>query len=141
MNANDAKLTALTTAPSGSTVEDSAPNAPASGSFDLVLEAVAGCVLGNGGAPYTLTVSTIDLTSVSRPWPVQTLHQAFDEGSGWKLSGAGPDYEYTQTFPIAVPGNGPGGQLAGHTLQAVVSLISQNGRVVSIIESDLFVLV
>jgi hypothetical protein len=52
MNANDARLTELTTAPSGSMVEDSAPNAPASGSFDLVLEAVAGSVLGNGGAPY-----------------------------------------------------------------------------------------
>jgi hypothetical protein len=141
MNANDAKLAELTTAPSGSMVEDSAPNAPASGSFDLLLEAVAGSVLGNSGAPYTLTVSAIDLTAVSQPWPVQTLHQAFDAASGWKLSGVGPDYEYTQTFPIAVPGNGPGGQLAGHTLQAVVSLISQNGQVVSIIQSDPFVLV
>ena len=141
MNANDAKLTELTTAPSGSMVDDSAPNAPASGSFDLVLEAVAGSVLGDSAAPYTLTVSAIDLTAVSQPWPVQTLHQAFDAASGWKLSGVGPDYEYTQTFPIAVPGNGPGGPLAGHTLQAVVSLISQNGQVVSIIQSDPFVLV
>jgi hypothetical protein len=141
MNANDARLTALITAPSGSMVGDSVPNAPASGSFDFVVAAVAGSVLGNGGAPYTLTVSAIDLTAVSQPWPVQTLRQAFDAASGWKLSGAGPDYEYTQTFSIAVPGNAPGGPLAGHTLQAVVSLISQNGQVVSIIESDPFVLV
>lgn len=141
MNANDAKLTELTTAPSGSMVEDSAPNAPAGGSFDLVVEAVAGSALGNCGAPYTLTISAIDLTAVSQPWPVQSLHQAFDAASGWKLSGAGPDYECTQTFPIAVPGGGPGGPLAGHTLQAAVSLVSQGGQVVSIIQSDPFVLV
>jgi hypothetical protein len=140
MNANDAKLTELTTAPSGSTVEDNAPNAPASSSFDLIVEGVAGSALGNCGAPYTLTISAIDLTAVNQPWAVQSLHQAFDAASGWKLSGSGPDYECTQTFPVAVPG-GLGGPLAGHTLQYVASLVSQGGQVVSVIQSDPFVLV
>jgi len=141
VNANDATLTELATAQSGSMVADNVPNAPASGSFDLVLEAVAGSALGSSGAPYTLTISAIDLTTVSRPWPAQILHQAFDTASGWKLSGTGPDYECTQTFPIAVPGGGPGGPLAGHTLRFVASLVSQGAQIASIIHSDLFVIV
>jgi hypothetical protein len=137
VNANDATLTELATAQSGSMVGDNAPNAPANGSFDLVMGAVAGSALGSSGAPYTLTVSAIDLTSVNQGWPPQTLHQAFDTASGWKLSGTGPDYECTQTFPIAVPGGGPG----GHTLQFVASLVSQGAQIISIIQSDPFVLV
>jgi hypothetical protein len=140
MNANDAMLTEVATAQSGSTVEDNAPNAPASGSFDLIVEAVAGSAVGNAGAPYTLQISAIDLTAVSQPWPAVAVAQAFDAATGWKLSGSGPDYECTQTFPVTVPG-GAGGPLAGHTLQYVASLVSHGGQIVSIIQSDPFVLV
>jgi hypothetical protein len=141
MNANDAILTELATAQPGSRVTDNTPNAPASGGFDLVMEAVAGSALGSSGAPYILTISAIDLTAVSQPWPPQTLQQAFDAASGWKLSGTGPDYECTQTFPVAVPGGGPGGPLAGHTLQCVASLVSRGAQIASIIHSAPFVLV
>ena len=141
MNANDATLTGLATAQSGSRVADTTPNAPASGSFDLVMEAVAGSALGSSGAPYTLTISAIDLTGVSQPWPPQTLHQAFDAASGWQLSGTGPDYQCTQTFPIAVPSGGPGGPLAGHALQLVASLVSHGAQIIAIIQSHPFVLV
>jgi hypothetical protein len=141
VNANDATLTGLATTQSGSMVVDKAPNAPASGSFDLVVLAVAGSALGSSGAPYTLTISAIDLTAVSQGWPTQTFQQAFDAASGWQLSGTGPDYECTQTFPITVPDGAPGGPLAGHTLQFVASLVSQGAQIVSIIQSDPFVLV
>ena len=141
MNANDAMLTGLATAHSGSTDGDAAPNAPAASSFDLVLRAIAGSTLGSSGAPYALTISAVDLTAVSQGWPTQTLHQAFDAANGWQLSGTGPDYECTQTFPVAVPGGGPGGPLAGHTLQCVASLVSQGARIASIIHPDPFVLV
>jgi hypothetical protein len=141
VNANDATLTELATAQCGSLVADNVPNAPASGSFDLVVKAVAGSALGSSGAPYTLTINTIDLTAVSQPWPAQILHQAFGTASGWKLSGTGPDYECAQTFPINVPGGGPGGPLAGHTLQFVASLVSQGAQIASIIQSEPFVLV
>lgn len=141
MNANDAMLTELATAQSGSMVADNAPNAPTNSSFALVVEAVAGSALGSSGAPYTLTISAIDLTAVSQGWPTQILHQAFDTASGWKLSGTGPDYECTQTFPITVPGGGPGGPLADHTLQFVASLVSQGAQIASIIHSDPFVIV
>lgn len=114
MNANDATLTELATAQSGSMVKDDAPNAPAGGGFDL--------------------------TTVSQPWPPQILHQAFDAASGWQLSGTGPDYESTQTIPNTIPG-GPDGPLAGHTLQFVASLISQGAQIVTIRQSDPFVLV
>jgi hypothetical protein len=141
VNANDATLTELATAQSGSMIADNTPNAPASGNFDLVLEAVAGSALGSSGAPYTLTIGAIDLTAVSQPWPPHTLHQAFDAADGWQLSGTGPDYQCTQTFPIAVPGGGPGGPLAGHTLQFVASLVSQGAQIASIIRSSPFILV
>ena len=141
MNANDATLTGLATAQTGSRVADNTPNAPASSGFDLVMEAVAGSALGSSGAPYTLTISAIDLTAVSQPWPPQTLHQAFDAATGWHLSGTGPDYECSQTFPIAVPGGGPGGPLTGHALQCVAALVSQGAQIASIIHSDPFVLV
>ena len=137
MNANDATLTDLATAQTGSMVADTAPNAPANASFDLVLRAVAGSALGSSGARYALTISAVDLTAVSQGWPTQTLHQAFDAAHGWTRSGAGPDYQCTQAFPIPVPG----GPLAGHTLQCVASLVSQGAQIASIIHSPPFVLV
>ena len=140
MNANDATLSGLATTQTGSMVQDEAPNAPASSGFDLILGAFAGSGLGSSGAPYTLTISAIDLTTVSQPWPPRILHQAFDAASGWKLSGTGPDYECTQTIPNSVPG-GPGGPLAGHTLQFVATLVSQGAQIVTIRQSDPFVLV
>jgi hypothetical protein len=141
MNAHDATLTALAAAHTGSLVKDTAPNAPAAGTFDLVLSAVAGSALGSSGAPYTLTISAIDLTAVTQGWPTQTLHQAFDPANGWTLSDTGPGYQCTGTFAVPVPGGGPGGPLAGHTLQCVASLVSQGAQIVSIIYSNPFVLV
>jgi hypothetical protein len=141
VNANDATLTGLATAHTGSTVEDTAPNAPAAGSFDLILQAAAGSALGNSGTPYTLTISAIDLTAVTQGWPTQTLHQAFDAANGWELNGTGPNYQCTHAVAVPVPGAGPGGPLAGHTLQCVASLISQGAQIVSIIHSRPFVLV
>jgi hypothetical protein len=141
VNANDATLTTLATAQNGSMVADNTPNAPANACFDLVVAAAAGSALGSSGAPYTLTISAIDLTAVSQPWPTQTLHQAFDTASGWTLSGTGPDYQCTQSFPIAVPGGGPGGPLAGHTLQCIASLVSQGAQIASILHSHPFVIV
>jgi hypothetical protein len=141
VNAHDATLTGLATTHTGSTIGHPAPNAPAAGSFDLILQATAGSALGNSGAPYTLTISAIDLTAVTQGWPTLTLHQAFDTANGWKPSGTGQGYQCTHTVTVQVPGGGPGGPLAGHTLQCVASLISQDAQIVSIIHSNAFVLV
>ena len=137
MNANHATLTQLATAQSGSMVNDDAPNAPAGGGFDLIVAAAAGSALGSSGAPYTLRISAIDLTTVSQPWPPQVLHQAFDAASGWKLSGTGPDYACTQTIAHTIPG----GPLAGHALLFVATLVSPGAQIVAIGHSDPFVLV
>jgi hypothetical protein len=141
VNANDATLTGLSAAQTGSTVADTAPNAPASPGFDLVITAAAGSALGSSGAPYTLTLSAIDLTTLTQPWPTRTLHQAFNPAHGWALSGTGPHYQCTQALPITLPGNAPGGPLAGHTLQYVASLVSPGAQIASIRYSDPFVLV
>jgi hypothetical protein len=141
VNANDALLTGLTTAQTGSMVKDTAPNAPANPDFDLILDAAAGSALGSSGAPYTLTISAIDLTTVTQPWPAQTYHQAFDTDHGWKLSGTGPDYQCTQTFPVTLRGQAPGGPLAGHVLQYVACLVSPGAQIASILHSDPFVLI
>ena len=140
MNANDATLTALTTAQTGSTVADTAPNAPANPGFDLILAAAAGSALGSCGVSYTLTISAIDLTTATQAWPAQAYQQAFDPGHGWALAGTGPDYHCHQTFPVTAPG-GVGGPLAGHVLQCVASLVSHGAQIVSIIQSHPFVLV
>ena len=143
MNANDAKLTEITTAQSGSTVEDNAPNAPAQPGFDIVVEAVAGTAIGNSGAPYTLTITAIDLTAVAPATdlnPVFATQQYFDGPTGWKPNG--PDFEYSASFAVTVPVTGTGARkYADHVLQYVASLVNQNGQIVSILESDPFVLV
>ena len=140
MNANDATLTALTTAKTGSTVADPAPNAPANPGFDLILHAAAGSALGSCGARYTLTISAIDLTTATQAWPARTCQQAFDPGHGWELNGPGPDYQCTQTFAVTISG-GAGGPLAGHVLQYVASLVSHGAQIVAIIRSHPLVLV
>jgi hypothetical protein len=140
MNANDATLTALATAQTGSTVADPAPNAPANPGFDLILSAAAGSALGGCGARYTLTISALDLTTATPAWPARTCQQAFDPRHGWTLSGTGPDYHCHQAFPVTIPG-GVGGPLAGHVLQCVASLVSHGAQIVAIIQSHPFVLV
>jgi hypothetical protein len=143
MNTNDATLTDVRTAQAGSRVEDHAPNAPARGTFDLVVQAVAGHAVGNSDTPYRLTLTAIDETTQQ---PVGTmspgiLAQSF-AGPTWTLSGgAGPDFESTQVFTIPVPGGGANGPLAGHTLRYLAALVSQNGEIVSIAESRRFVLI
>jgi hypothetical protein len=114
VNANDARLTELTTAQNGSAV-------------------------GGPGAPYTLTVTAMDLTAVKAAPPLTPTianPQHFDIATGWKPNG--PGFEYSKSFSIGVPANG---QYSGHVLQYVASLVNQNGQIVSIMESGPFVLV
>jgi hypothetical protein len=143
VNDNDAQLTDLITAQSGSTVENTAPNAPGQPGFDLVIEAVAGSAIGNTGAPYTLTVSVMDLTAVAPANLVPPIPpQFFNAATGWNVSG--PEFEYSQTFPVTIPltgGPGSSRQYVGHTLQYTASLVNQNAQIVSILESEPFVLV
>jgi hypothetical protein len=143
VNANDAQLIEVITAQHGSTVEDNAPNAPAPGqvaatSYDLVIEGNAGNVIGNSGAPYTLTVTAMDLTAMTAAGnlnptvPAQSFSLPL-----WNKNGP-DDYDTQQSFTINVPNPNP---YAGHILQYVASLVSVNDQVVSILQSEPFTLV
>jgi hypothetical protein len=143
VNANDAQLIEILTAQHGSTIEDNAPNAPAPGqgaaaSFDVVVEANAGNVIGNSGGPYTLTVTAVDLTAMSAAGPLSVgpTAQSFT-APAWNKNGP-DDYDSQQSFTINVPAPNP---YAGHILQYVASLVSVNDQVVSILKSEPFTLV
>jgi hypothetical protein len=95
-------------------------------------------VIGNSGAPYTLTVTAIDLTTMT-PAPalsVGPLTQSFSSSS-WNANGP-DDFDTQQSFTITVPAGNP---FKGHTLQYVASLVAANDQVVSILQSELFTLV
>ena len=104
---------------------------------------MAGSAIGSTGAPYTLTVSVMDLTAVAPANLVPTIPpQFFNSATGWKASGS--EFEYSRKFPVTIPlTGGPGSprQYVGHTLQYVASLVNQNAQIVSILESEPFVLV
>jgi hypothetical protein len=143
VNANDAQLIEVITAQHGSTVEDNAPNAPAPGqvaatSYDLVIEGNAGNVIGNSGAPYTLTVTAMDLTAMTAAANLNPTvpAQSFSVPL-WNKNGP-DDYDTQQSFTINVPNPNP---YAGHILQYVASLVSVNDQVVSILHSEPFTLV
>ena len=82
MNATDATLTELATAHSASTVHNHAPNVPANGRFGLIIAAAADSALSSA-APGTLTISATGRTTISRPWPRQIRHPAFDAACRW----------------------------------------------------------
>jgi hypothetical protein len=143
VNANDAQLIEVLTAQHGSTVEDNAPNAPAPGqnpaaSYDVVIEGNAGNVIGNSGGPYTLTVTAMDLTTMTVAINLNPVigAQSF-EAPTWNKNGP-DDYDTQQSFTINVPAPNP---YSGHILQYVASLVSVNDQVVSILESEPFTLV
>jgi hypothetical protein len=137
MNANDARLTEVFTAQNGSSVDDQLPNAPNGGPFDLIFEGVAGNAIGSGGLPYTLTLTAVDDT-MQAPVPgmsIGPLNQAFDLANGWQVSGGGPNYEKAETFNITPPAG-----LRGHVCRYLAALWTHNGQIVSIVESEPFVL-
>jgi len=143
VNANDAQLIEVLTAQHGSTIQDNAPNAPAPGqaaaaTFDVVIEGNAGNVIGNSAAPYTLTVTATDLSATTTAANLNPVipAQSFSVPL-WNKNGP-DDYDTQQSFTVNVPNPNP---YAGHVLQYVASLVSVNGQVVSILQSEPFTLV
>jgi hypothetical protein len=139
-NYNDASITAIFVSQTGSpSVQDDAPNSPnPSGQFDVTLEMVAGNGLASGD--YTVSITCADLSAVTQA-PASlipgTLNGAGEFGSAtWTHVGNYWTFERTQ----AVNGTAPRGG-GGHVYQYTVTLVSKNGDVVSIKQSDPFVLV
>jgi hypothetical protein len=141
--ANDAELTDLYAASTGLDVADSEPNTGAPGqppaaSFDLHLEAVAGNVIGNGAANYTLTLTAIDDTTAApnNAMSVGPLNQQFNAGNGWNQGGAAGNFFKEQVIPIAVPAG-----VTGHVFHYEGTLVSVNRDIVSFVQSNRFILV
>jgi hypothetical protein len=143
-NFNDAEITDLyvgaTSAPG---VQDDAPNAPAIGGpaekrFDVTLEMVAG---GGLTGPYTLFITCSNVsdtkaapaTMVPTPGPLNGLHDF--EKPPWDNPAPGL-WTFHHHETINVPADA-----AGKIYQYTAALVSSNNQVVSIKQSDLFILV
>ena len=146
--AEDGALTRLFTSQHGGTVEEDAPNQPASSgapesSYDLHVEGVAGTVLGGGGAPYTLTITCFDKTTGTaapaalNPTAGQLNNPQSFSSPPWNLSG--PEYVTNQTFTIPATGSLPAG-LSGHNFVYTASLVSKNSLQVWKADSNEFTL-
>lgn len=143
MNDNDARLTRVYTALTGSIVQEDIPDQPDAGEpadadFDLFIEAAAGNNLGNSGTPYTLTITGVNVTKqVVVGTLTSAASQAFDAANGWVSSG--DDFVKVQniTFPSSL-----GAPSAPNDLyRFYVSLVTPNLQIASFAESNLFMLV
>jgi hypothetical protein len=139
-NFNDAKITSLYVNGDGSVsdIQDDAPNAPGGGKFDVTLEMVAGeGVLGN----YTLTTSCTDLTnSAAAPagltpgTPLNTATGSFQGGDWKKIPGPTAYWTFNHSVKVGPPG------AAGHAYRYTAVLHNSNGQIVSVKESEPFIL-
>ena len=147
MHASDARIARLYTTETGGNVQDNTPNAPPNGAlpaattFDLVLEGEAGVNLGANGVNYTLSIVAYDVTAGNNapalnPTSATLPNQEFNAGkpnSVWKASGT--DFISEQRFPINVTA-----AVKGHTISYTASLVSDDGQIVSFLQSDPFIL-
>jgi hypothetical protein len=143
MNDNDARLTRVYTALTGSTVEENIPNQPDTGEpadtdFDLFVEVAAGNGVGSTGIPYTLTITGVNETKqVVVPELSSENSQAFDASNGWASNG--DDFVKTQNITFNLPLPGPNGP--NDLYRFYVSLVTHNLQIASLAESNLFMLV
>jgi hypothetical protein len=143
MNFNDAEITSLYVSDPGNPldIENDAPNAPGGGGFNVTLEMVAGPALTG---PYTVAVTCSDLTLTATaaapliPANPGPLNGPGNFGAAPWWTPAGPLANvFNQTVPV---GPEPPAD-AGHIYQYTAALYSSNGQIVSIKQSDPFILV
>jgi len=139
MNFNDAEITSLYVSDAGTPVdiENDAPNAPGGGKYNVTLEMVAG---GGVAGPYELHLTCSDLTATA-PAPAPLVPPVGPlNGAGtfatppW--AAAGLVNVFNQTVAV---GPEPAAD-KGHVFQYTAALYSNNGQIVSIRQSDPFVL-
>ena len=143
MQDNDARLTRVYTAVTGSSVQEDIPDQPDAGevadaNFDLFIEAAAGNAVGTSGTPYTLTFTGVNVT---KQLVVAVLtasqSQAFNAGSGWTSSG--DDFVKTQNITFPLPLAAP--NAPSDLYRFFVRLVTPNLQIASFAESNLFMLV
>ena len=143
MQDNDARLTRVYTAVTGSSVQEDIPDQPDAGevadpNFDLFIEAAAGNAIGTSGTPYTLTITGINVTRLIVVAALtSTQPQAFDNVHGWKSSG--DDFVKTQNITFPLPLAAP--NAPSDLYRFFVRLVTPNLQIASFAESPLFMLV
>jgi hypothetical protein len=140
-NFNDAKITSLYVNAAGTVadIQDDAPNASTPGGpFDVTLEMVAGT--GLSGA-YTLLTSCTDVTasgpapaSLTPGAPLNGSTDTFGSTANWKSPS--PLYNTFNNTDQVNPAAG----VSGHVYQYTAALFTANGQIVSIKQSDPFIL-
>jgi len=138
MNFNDAEITSLYVSDLGTPIdiENDAPNAPSGGQYNVTLEMVAGPALTG---TYNLAVTCSDLT-LTAPAPTVQIPGGALNGTGtfgatpWTSAGLLANV-FNQTVPV-----GPA-TVSGHVYQYTAALWTDNGQIVSIKQSDPFILV
>jgi hypothetical protein len=142
MNANDARLTQLFVAVDNSRTQDDSPNETGGvpgATFDLLLRAEAGSVIGDGSGNYNLTITAFDVTKgVAEPGLNPFGNPKLEEfnnnaGNNWAPSGV--DFIKQEKYDINIPATVTRGDVFQYTAQ----LVSVNFEVISIIQSDLFI--
>jgi hypothetical protein len=136
-NFNDAEITSLYVSEPGSVkdIQDPAPNAPSGGKYRVALEMVAGDgVLGT----YELITTCTDVTDTSSA-PAQNPGAPLN-GSGtfqsapWKKDGTHWVFNESVTLPH------PPGAGKGHIYKYSAAVHNSNGQIVSLKESEPFIL-
>ncbi len=140
--ANDAELTRVFTASvsTAPAVEDGEPNtgapgSPATAQFYLFVEGVAGNVLGNSGADYTLYLDAVAETAGAPALTQFTVQQEF-KPNNWIAGGLAGNFVTQQVFTVPVP---PGAR--GHVYRYKARLVGVGNDTVSHSRSNEFVLV
>ena len=151
MNANDAKLVSVYTREVNGGIANFSPRISGakegeSVSFEVVIEAEAGYVLGSSGAPYLLTLVAFDSTLGNNAYPETAFHyrvtENFNNTTG--LISQWPTYKSAFTVTL---NQAQADAWVGHVLQYTVSLISpppgsgSPANVISFLRSELFILV
>ena len=149
MNTNDARLARLFTAADGGTVEDDTPTATGTtpvNKFDLWLQGEAGNAVGSGGGQYTLNIVAFDVTTgniepallpVAPTFPTTEQFQAGAPNNWNAAGGSSNDFVKLEKYDIDnIPAN-----LKGHVFYYIASLVSANFQIVSIKQSNWFIVV
>ncbi len=151
MNANDAKLVSVYTREANGGIANFSPRVSGakegeSVSFEMVIEAQAGYVLGSSGAPYLLTLVAFDITSGHNAYPSSAFNfsviENYNNNTG--LISQWPTYKSVFTVTL---NHAQADALVGHILQYTVSLISpppgsgSPANAISFLRSEPFILV
>jgi hypothetical protein len=137
MNFNDAQITSLYVSEDGSVlgVQDDAPNAPLGKKFRVTLEMVAG---GGVAGPYQLITTCSDLTETAAAPGLNPPAPLNGPGTfnppDWVTNVGVADKVFNHFAVINPP------KIPGHVYRYTAALRSDNGQIVSIIESDPFIL-